>query len=58
MKKILVALLALSAVFCFASCKNGKCDECGTKGGLLNPVTYNEETGDELCAECLLLGNK
>jgi hypothetical protein len=50
MKKFLVVLLALSAVFCFAGCENGKCDECGAKN---NTVKVYEDWDDaELCATC------
>ncbi len=55
MKKLLCALLAVVAVGCFAGCvdhDDGKCDECGTSGGLLNPVVQNEEGDKELCAKC------
>ncbi len=56
MKKFLCVVLALAAVFCFAGCEDhddGKCDECGTEGGLINKVVqYDEET--ELCGECAL----
>jgi len=57
MKKILCTVLALASIFCLAGCVNhndGKCDECGTEGGLLNKVTQNEEGDLELCAECWL----
>ena len=55
MKKILCALAAVLALGCFAGCVNhddGKCDECGTEGGLINKVTQNKEGDLELCAEC------
>lgn len=55
MKKLLCVLLALTAVCAFAGCVNhndGKCDNCKTEGGLLNPVTQNEEGDKELCAKC------
>lgn len=52
MKKLLVALLALSAVFCFAGCENGKCDECGKKAD--DVKVYEELDDQELCWECAL----
>ncbi len=53
MKKLICALLAIMAIGCFAGCvdhNDGKCDECDTNGGMLNPVLHYE--GDELCATC------
>lgn len=52
MKKFLVALLAISAIFCFAGCENGKCDECGAKDDTVK--VYETKDGDEVeyCAEC------
>lgn len=51
MKKLLCVVLALSAIFCFAGCENGKCDECGVKN---DGVTVYEHDGekDELCLKC------
>lgn len=57
MKKILAVLLTVVALGCLVGCVNhndGKCDECKTEGGLLNPVTQNEEGNKELCAQCWL----
>ena len=50
MKKILAVLLAVSAVFCFAGCENGKCDECGAKN---DTVKVYEDEG-EFCWTCAL----
>ena len=50
MKKLLIALLALSAVFCFAGCENGKCDECGAKNDTVD--VYEEWDDAELCLTC------
>ena len=51
MKKLLCVVLALSAIFCFAGCENGKCDECGAEN---NGVQVYEHDGekDELCLKC------
>ncbi len=60
MKKILCVLMAVLAIGCFAGCDlfvnhdDGKCDNCKTEGGILNPVTQNDEGDKELCAECWL----
>ena len=44
MKKLLALILALSAVFCFAGCEDGKCDECGRKG---DDVKVYEDLDDQ-----------
>ena len=51
MKKFLAVLMALTAVFCFAGCEDGKCDECKTKE---NVKVYETKDGDkvEYCPEC------
>ena len=51
MKKFLAVLMALTAVFCFAGCEDGKCDECKTKE---NVKVYETKDGDEVeyCPEC------
>lgn len=57
MKKLLCTVLALTALFAFAGCvdhNDGKCDECGTEGGLINKVTQNKEGDEEKCGECWL----
>lgn len=50
MKKILCAILALAAVFCFAGCENDKCDICEKKTEKCE--VYEELDGQELCPEC------
>ncbi len=51
MKKLLCVLLALTAVCCFASCTDGKCDDCETKE---NVKVYETKDGDEVeyCPSC------
>ena len=51
MKKILCALLALTAVCCFAGCTDGKCDECKTEEYV---KVYETKDGKEVeyCPEC------
>lgn len=53
MKKLLCVLLALTAVCAFAGCKDGKCDDCGTKE---NVEVYEKSDGTEVeyCPECYL----
>ena len=53
MKKLLCVLMALTAVFCFAGCKDGKCDDCKTTEGV---KVYETKDGDEVeyCGECYL----
>jgi hypothetical protein len=50
MKKLLALILALSAVFCFAGCEDGKCDECGRKSD--DVKVYEKLDDQELCAIC------
>ena len=51
MKKFLCIVLALAAVFCFAGCEDGKCDECGAKRDSVK--VYETNDGDkELCGLC------
>lgn len=50
MKKILCVLLAMTAVFCFAGCQDGKCDECKTEE---NVAVYEVDGKEvEYCQEC------
>ncbi|MBE5750820.1 MAG: hypothetical protein IJA89_00770 [Clostridia bacterium] len=49
MKKFLCVVFALATVFCFAGCKNGKCDECKSDDAT---VAYYEDIKEELCAKC------
>ncbi len=51
MKKLLAVLMALTAIFCFAGCEDGKCDECKTEK---NVQVYETKDGDkqELCPLC------
>lgn len=51
MKKILCVLLAMTAVFCFAGCQDGKCDECKTEEYV---EVYETKDGDkvEYCPTC------
>ena len=51
MKKILALVFAMAAVFCFAGCENGKCDECGDKHDLVKVI---EELDGEYCPECAI----
>ena len=53
MKKLLCVVLALSAIFCFAGCENGKCDECGAKDSTVRVYEYDGEK-DELCPKCAI----
>ena len=50
MKKILCVLLAMTAVFCFAGCEDGKCDECGRKAD--DVKVYEKLDNQELCGSC------
>lgn len=52
MKKFLAVLMALTAIFCFAGCEDGKCDECKSEK---NVEVYETKDGDEieLCPSCL-----
>ena len=52
MKKLLALVMALSAVFCFAGCEDGKCDECGRKGD--DVKVYEDLDDQELCGACAL----
>ncbi|MBQ8323072.1 MAG: hypothetical protein IJX91_03815 [Clostridia bacterium] len=52
MKKILCAVLALAAVFCFAGCENDKCDICEKKTE--NCKVYEELDNQELCPSCAI----
>ena len=51
MKKVLCVLMALTAVFCFAGCKDGKCDGCKTEE---NVKVYTKKDGEEVeyCPKC------
>ena len=53
MKKILCGILAVTALFCFAACQDGKCDECKTEE---NVKVYETKDGEEVeyCPECYL----
>ncbi|MBR4942822.1 MAG: hypothetical protein IKZ28_02215 [Clostridia bacterium] len=53
MKKLLCVLLALTAVCCFASCNDGKCDDCKTEE---NVKVYETKDGKEVeyCPSCYL----
>ena len=52
MKKLLCLVFACMAVFCFAGCENGKCDECGAKK---DSVKVRETLDNqELCLECAI----
>ncbi len=51
MKKFLVLVMALAAVFCFAGCEDGKCDDCGRKGD--DVKVYEKWDDDELCLSCV-----
>lgn len=50
MKKIICLIFACMAVFCFAGCENGKCDECGAKKDSVK--VYETLDNQELCPEC------
>ena len=50
MKKLLALILALSAVFCFAGCEDGKCDDCKTKENVEVVEIKGEDV--ELCPSC------
>ncbi len=50
MKKILCAILAFTAIFCFAGCENDKCDICEKKTDKCE--VYEELDNQELCPEC------
>ena len=54
MKKLLVCVLALSALFAFAACKDGKCDDCGTDQNVEYCDGSDEYMGleGEYCPEC------
>ena len=49
MKKFLCVMFALATVFCFAGCKDGKCDDCKSEDA---SVTYYEDIEEELCMKC------
>jgi len=51
MKKVLCVLLALTTVFCFAGCTDGKCDTCKTTE---NVKVYEKSDGEEVeyCPTC------
>lgn len=49
MKKLVCILMALTAVFCFAGCKDGKCDDCKSEK---NVKVYEELEGKEYCPTC------
>ena len=51
MKKFLCVVLALTTVCCFASCKDNKCDDCGTTE---NVKVYEKKDGSEVeyCPSC------
>ena len=50
MKKILALVFAFAAVFCFAGCENGKCDDCGVKNDYVK--VYEKLDGKEYCFKC------
>ncbi len=52
MKKLLVALLAISAIFCFASCggPDGKCDKCGKTDLVQEYPNWDNEEYCPICA--------
>ena len=52
MKKFLCAIMALAAVFCFAGCEDGKCDECGRKAD--DVKVYEKLDNKELCEDCAI----
>ena len=51
MKKLLCGILAVTALFCFAACQDGKCDECKTEE---NVKVYETKDGEEVeyCPLC------
>ena len=52
MKKFLVALLAISAICCFAGCggPDGKCDKCGEKKLVQEYPNWDNEEYCPICA--------
>lgn len=57
MKKLLVCVLALCSLFAFASCANGKCDDCGVKNDMVVDYNGSDEVngldlGGEYCPTC------
>lgn len=51
MKKILCVLLALTSVFCFAGCKDGRCDECKSNKDVREYDLIDGDTA-EYCPSC------
>ena len=49
MKKLLCFLMALTSVFCFAGCEDGKCDECKSEK---NVKVYENLDNKEYCPTC------
>ncbi len=56
MKKLVCTLLAILAVgCCFAGCTNhddDKCDNCGKKETVANPVETWKDAKEEICFDC------
>ncbi len=52
MKKFLAVLMALTAIFCFAGCEDGKCDECNRKAD--DVKVYEDLDNQELCPTCAI----
>ena len=52
MKKFLAVLMALTAIFCFAGCEDGKCDECKRKAD--DVKVYEDLDNQELCPSCAI----
>lgn len=52
MKKLLCAVLAIAAIFCFAGCENDKCDICEKKTE--DCKVYEDLDNQELCPECAI----
>ncbi|MBR2646785.1 MAG: hypothetical protein IKD47_04425 [Clostridia bacterium] len=53
MKKFLALMLALTAVFCFAGCADGKCDDCKSEKDVKEYNMSNGKTA-EYCPLCAL----
>ncbi len=57
MKKWLCMLLAIATLGCLAGCVNhddDKCDECGKKETVANPVETWVDENEELCLQCAI----
>ncbi len=51
---ILIMIMATFCMFCFTGCKDGKCDDCGTREDV---CSFEKRNGDEVeyCPECYLI---